>query len=67
LDEPAQNLDVSGEMQLYKLIQNIHQQQGCAVLMISHDLHRVMKKQILYQGEPLIFVTMIVMMLISCH
>jgi zinc transport system ATP-binding protein len=43
LDEPAQNLDVSGEMQLYKLIQNIHQQQGCAVLMISHDLHRVMK------------------------
>jgi zinc transport system ATP-binding protein len=32
LDEPAQNLDVGGQMQLYKLIQNIHQQQGCAVL-----------------------------------
>ncbi|VVM28055.1 Zinc ABC transporter, ATP-binding protein ZnuC [uncultured Gammaproteobacteria bacterium] len=44
LDEPAQNLDVGGQMQLYKLIQNIHQQQGCAVLMISHDLHRVMKE-----------------------
>jgi zinc transport system ATP-binding protein len=44
LDEPAQNLDVNGQMQLYKLIQNIHQQQGCAVLMISHDLHRVMKE-----------------------
>lgn len=44
LDEPAQNLDVDGQMQLYKLIQNIHQQQGCAVLMISHDLHRVMKE-----------------------
>ncbi|SFV89318.1 Zinc ABC transporter, ATP-binding protein ZnuC [hydrothermal vent metagenome] len=44
LDEPAQNLDVSGQMQLYKLIQDIHQQQGCAVLMISHDLHRVMKE-----------------------
>ena len=44
LDEPAQNLDVDGQMQLYKLIQNIHQKQKCAVLMVSHDLHRVMKE-----------------------
>ena len=44
LDEPAQNLDVVGQMQLYKLIQDIHQQQNCAVLMVSHDLHRVMKE-----------------------
>ena len=44
LDEPAQNLDVNGQMHLYKLIQDIHQQRGCAVLMVSHDLHRVMKE-----------------------
>ncbi|SMM98714.1 Zinc ABC transporter, ATP-binding protein ZnuC [uncultured Candidatus Thioglobus sp.] len=44
LDEPTQNLDIDGQMQLYKLIQDIHQQQNCAVLMISHDLHRVMKE-----------------------
>ena len=44
LDEPAQNLDVDGQMQLYKLIQDIHQDQDCAVLMVSHDLHRVMKE-----------------------
>ena len=44
LDEPAQNLDVDGQMQLYKLIQEIHQKQKCAVLMVSHDLHRVMKE-----------------------
>ena len=44
LDEPAQNLDVDGQMQLYKLIQDIHQSQNCAVLMVSHDLHRVMKE-----------------------
>jgi zinc transport system ATP-binding protein len=44
LDEPAQNLDVDGQMQLYKLIQDIHQDQNCAVLMVSHDLHRVMKE-----------------------
>ncbi|BBB23674.1 zinc transport system ATP-binding protein [Isorropodon fossajaponicum endosymbiont JTNG4] len=44
LDEPAQNLDVNGQMSLYKLIQDIHKQQNCAVLMVSHDLHRVMKE-----------------------
>ena len=44
LDEPAQNLDVDGQMQLYKLIQEIHQEEKCAVLMVSHDLHRVMKE-----------------------
>jgi zinc transport system ATP-binding protein len=44
LDEPAQNLDVNAQMQMYKLIQDIHQHQNCAVLMVSHDLHRVMKE-----------------------
>ena len=44
LDEPAQNLDIDGQMQLYKLIQDIHQKNNCAVLMVSHDLHRVMKE-----------------------
>ena len=44
LDEPAQNLDVNGQMHLYKLIQDIHRKQKCAVLMVSHDLHRVMKE-----------------------
>ena len=31
LDEPAQNLDVDAQIQLYKLIQDIHQKQNCAV------------------------------------
>ena len=44
LDEPAQNLDVDAQMQLYKLIQDIHKEKNCAVLMVSHDLHRVMKE-----------------------
>ena len=44
LDEPVQNLDVDAQIQLYKLIQDIHQKQNCAVLMVSHDLHRVMKE-----------------------
>ena len=44
LEEPAQNLDVDAQIQLYKLIQDIHQKQNCAVLMVSHDLHRVMKE-----------------------
>ncbi len=44
LDEPAQNLDINGQMHLYQLIKDIHQQQQCAVLMVSHDLHRVMRE-----------------------
>ncbi len=42
LDEPAQAVDFSGEIQLYKLITEIRNRRGCGVLMISHDLHVVM-------------------------
>jgi zinc transport system ATP-binding protein len=44
LDEPTQGLDIDGQMQFYQLIQDIHQTKKCAVLMVSHDLHRVMKQ-----------------------
>lgn len=44
LDEPAQNLDLNGQIKLYQLIQDIHQNQNCAILMISHDLHMVMRE-----------------------
>ena len=44
LDEPAQNLDINGQMQLHQLIQDVHRHYGCSVLMVSHDLHRVMKE-----------------------
>lgn len=44
LDEPAQNLDINGQMQLYQLIKTIHKQQNTATLMVSHDLHRVMRE-----------------------
>lgn len=42
LDEPVQGVDVNGQEGLYKLIGNIRQQLGCAILMVSHDLHLVM-------------------------
>ena len=42
LDEPVQGVDVNGQEALYKLIGNIRQQLGCAILMVSHDLHLVM-------------------------
>jgi len=42
LDEPAQGLDLHGERELYRLIAGLRDEQGCAVLMISHDLHLVM-------------------------
>jgi len=42
LDEPMQNVDVAGQIDLYRLINRIRDEQGCAVLMVSHDLHVVM-------------------------
>ncbi|MGB0965488.1 MAG: ATP-binding cassette domain-containing protein [Litorivicinus sp.] len=42
LDEPAQGIDITGESQIYQLIQNLRDELGCGVLMISHDLHLVM-------------------------
>ena len=44
LDEPVQGVDYAGEIALYELISKIRDQQGCGVLLISHDLHVVMAK-----------------------
>ncbi len=42
LDEPTQGLDQPGEAAFYRLIEDIRSRTGCAVLMVSHDLHVVM-------------------------
>jgi zinc transport system ATP-binding protein len=42
LDEPAQGVDVTGQVELYQLINTIRDRHGCGVLMVSHDLHLVM-------------------------
>ncbi len=42
LDEPTQGLDQPGEAAFYRLIAEIRAETGCAVLMVSHDLHVVM-------------------------
>ncbi|MCB1666953.1 MAG: zinc ABC transporter ATP-binding protein ZnuC [Pseudomonadales bacterium] len=42
LDEPVQGVDVIGQEALYHLIAKLRDSLGCAVLMVSHDLHLVM-------------------------
>ena len=42
LDEPVQGVDFTGETALYQLIGDIRDRTGCAILLISHDLHIVM-------------------------
>ncbi|MBP9182501.1 MAG: metal ABC transporter ATP-binding protein [Fuscovulum sp.] len=42
LDEPTQGLDQPGEAAFYRLIEEVRADTGCAVLMVSHDLHVVM-------------------------
>ncbi|WP_114765250.1 zinc ABC transporter ATP-binding protein ZnuC [Vibrio rhodolitus] len=44
LDEPAQGVDVQGQIDLYDLIDTIRKRFNCAVFMVSHDLHLVMAK-----------------------
>ncbi len=42
LDEPTQGLDQPGIAAFYRLIEDVRQELGCAVLLVSHDLHVVM-------------------------
>jgi len=42
LDEPAQNLDVTGQLGFYKLLDRIYAERNVSILMVSHDLHLVM-------------------------
>ncbi|HIQ40253.1 MAG TPA: ATP-binding cassette domain-containing protein [Sulfurivirga caldicuralii] len=42
LDEPLQGVDVQGQAHLYRLLVEIRETLGCAILMVSHDLHLVM-------------------------
>jgi zinc transport system ATP-binding protein len=42
LDEPTQGLDQPGAAAFYHLIEEVRTDLGCAVLMVSHDLHVVM-------------------------
>jgi zinc transport system ATP-binding protein len=42
LDEPTQGLDQQGEAAFYRLIAEVRETTGAAVLMVSHDLHVVM-------------------------
>lgn len=42
LDEPLQGVDINGQVELYRLIAKLRDELGCAVVMVSHDLHLVM-------------------------
>ncbi|MHB1206418.1 MAG: ATP-binding cassette domain-containing protein [Rhodospirillaceae bacterium] len=42
LDEPSQNLDVAGAVEIYQIIAAARKATGCSVLVVSHDLNVVM-------------------------
>lgn len=42
LDEPAQGLDAQGQDELYGLLAGLRERRGCAIVLVSHDLHLVM-------------------------
>lgn len=42
LDEPAQGVDLSGQIELYDLLDKIRTEFNCGIILVSHDLHLVM-------------------------
>lgn len=42
LDEATQGLDQPGAVAFYRQIEDVRREMGCAILMVSHDLHVVM-------------------------
>lgn len=43
LDEPTQGMDVAAQSELFRLIEAIREETGAAVILVSHDLHLVMR------------------------
>lgn len=42
LDEPAQGVDVVGQLDLYDILGHLRAEIGCSIFLVSHDLHLVM-------------------------
>lgn len=42
LDEPEQNVDTAGAIEIYQLIARLRESIGCGILLVSHDLNVVM-------------------------
>lgn len=62
LDEPVQGVDIQGQSEIYQYLNRIRNQYQFGILMVSHDLHIVMKhtdevlclnKHICCSGHPL--------------
>ena len=44
LDEPPQGLDQPAVAAFYRIIEEVRDEMGCAILMVSHDLNVVMRR-----------------------
>ena len=42
VDDPTQNVDIAGAVEIYQIIGRLRDEIGCGVLMVSHDLNVVM-------------------------
>ena len=61
LDEPFQGVDFAGQLTLFHLVETLRAARGCAILLVSHDLHLVMagtnrvvclNKHVCCSGQP---------------
>lgn len=42
LDEPTQGMDLAGQAAFFAWVAKLRKEEGCAILMVTHDLHYVM-------------------------
>lgn len=61
LDEPATGIDIAGERSFFQLVEHLHREHHCTVVMVSHELHVVanfadhvlcLNRKLLCQGKP---------------
>lgn len=44
LDEPTAGLDISSQETFYEILDQVHEQMWCTIIMVSHDIHTVYSK-----------------------
>lgn len=44
LDEPTSSLDINSQIEFYQLIEKLRNEKNMSIIIVSHDLHMVMKK-----------------------
>ena len=43
LDEPTTYLDISHQLEILELVQQLNKEQGCTIIMVLHDINQAIR------------------------